>query len=177
MNSSKLKIFWLCNCALSDLDTGGSGAWLAAMAQGLLNTGEIDLGVISTWRGQVFKQSDHKQVKQWLVPTRNRFWRYGLPPATMVNSIVTAVAGFAPDLIHVWGTEEFWGLLTARKLLKYPALLEMQGMKGEIAKPYYGGLTWSERLSCIGPKEVLLRKTMEVDRYRFARWGRLDDSL
>lgn len=176
MNSSKLKVFWLCNCSLSDLDTGGSGAWLASMAQALLNTGEVDLASISSWLGSEFKPCDHKQVKQWLVPARVRF-RDGLPPASLVDSIVTAVSDFAPDLIHVWGTEEYWGLLTARKLLDYPTLLEMQGMKGEIAKAYYGGLTWRERLSCIGPKEVLLRKTMEVDRHKFARWGKFDEEI
>jgi len=141
----------------------GTGTWLGAMAHGLLGSNEIELGIIAPGPDKHFIRSDYRQVKQWLVPSRP-LGRDGLPPTTLIQSIVAAVNEYAPDVIHIWGTEGWWGLLTARGLLEYPALLEMQGLKGEIAKVFYGGLTLSERLSCIGIKEVLKRRTMHADR-------------
>lgn len=148
------------------------------MARGLLDSGEVELGIIAPGPVKHFTRSDYRQVKQWLFPARTTLGRDGLPPASLVHAIVGAAREFSPDLIHTWGTEAFWGLLPARGLLAgYPALLEIQGLKGEIAKVFYGGLTLSERLQCIGIKELLKRRTMRADRRDFARWGLREEEI
>ncbi len=177
LKGRKLKALWMCNCPLSDSDAGTSGTWLAAMASGFLESGSAVLGIIAYGPGTQFTRSDYGQVKQWLVPSRVSLGNHGLPPATLVDSIVAAVKEFDPDVIHSWGTECWWGLLTARKLLAYPALLEIQGLKGQIAKVFYGGLTLSEQLGCIGIKEVLTRRTMHTARRAFARWGAYEEEI
>jgi glycosyltransferase involved in cell wall biosynthesis len=172
-----MKVLWFCNCRLSDSDAGGTGSWLDAMARGLLASRSVELGIIVSGPVKQVTRSDYRQVKQWLVPGRIRFGRDGLPQNTLVNSIVAAVNEFSPDLVHVWGTESWWGLLTARGLLTYPTLLEMQGIKGQIAKVFYGGLTLPEQIHCIGVKELLKRRTMHSDRRVFARWGAYEEEI
>jgi glycosyltransferase involved in cell wall biosynthesis len=147
------------------------------MARGLLDSGSVELGIIVSGPVKQVTRSDYRQVKQWLVPNKSRMGHDGLPTDSVVSSIVTAVNEFSPDLVHVWGTESSWGLLTSRGLLMYPTLLEMQGIKGQIAKVFYGGLTLSEQLRCIGIKEVLKRRTMHSDRRDFARWGAYEEEI
>ena len=129
-----MKILWLCNCPLSDSDAGETGAWQGAMACGLLDSGAVELGIIATGPVKQFTRRDYRQVKQWLVPAGSPLGSDGLPSPSLVRAIVAAAGEFSPDLIHIWGTENFWGLLPARGLLKYPSLLEIQGLKGPYSK-------------------------------------------
>jgi glycosyltransferase involved in cell wall biosynthesis len=172
-----MKILWLCNCPLTDADTGGTGTWLGAMARGLLDSGAVELGIIAFGQEKQFTRRDYRQVKQWLVPAGIALGRDGLPPASVVKSIVTAAKEFSPDLVHVWGTETFWGLLSARGLLTYPSLLLLQGLSGQIAKVFHGGLTLPEQLRCIGIKEMLKRRTMHAHRRAFASRGLLEAEM
>ncbi|MGA2248342.1 MAG: glycosyltransferase family 4 protein [Verrucomicrobiota bacterium] len=172
-----MKILWLCNSALTDVDGAGTGTWLGALAHGLLDSGALEFGIVAFGPVNEFTRRDHRQVKQWLVPAGLALGHNGLPSATLVQSIVEAVREFAPDLIHVWGTEAFWGLLTARGLLLYPSLLEIQGLKAAIGKVFYGGLTLPEQLRCIGFKELLKRRTMHADRRDFKCWGKYEAEI
>jgi glycosyltransferase involved in cell wall biosynthesis len=53
----------------------------------------------------------------------------------------------------------------------------MQGLKGQIAKVFCGGLTLREQLRCVGIKEVLKRRTMHSDRRDFARWAPFEEEI
>lgn len=172
-----MRVFWFCNSPLSDSDVRGSGSWLGAMAHGLLDSGDVELGIIAPGPTRQFSRRDCHQVKQWLVPGRTPLGRDGLPPASLVQAIVAAVKKFSPSLVHSWGTEAFWGLFSARGLLPYPALLEIQGLRGQIAKVFYGGLTLQEQFRCVGIKELLKRRTMRADRRDFARWGLCEEEM
>ncbi len=61
-----------------------------------------------------------------------------------------------PDLVHIWGTENYWGMLLAKEIIKKPAVLDMQGILHACAQVYYGGLSNKELVQCIGLKEMLL---------------------
>ena len=172
-----MKVLWLCNLEMSDADPSSTGTWLAAMARGLMDTGDIQLGVVSEAPvGQVTRR-DYRGVSQWLVPEDRSVSPNGLPSPSVVRDILAAGDAFVPDLIHVWGTESYWGLLTARRLLRAPALLEMQGLKMTIAGVFYGGLSLLDRLHCIGIKEILKRRTMYHDRRDFERWGAMEREM
>jgi glycosyltransferase involved in cell wall biosynthesis len=80
------------------------------------------------------------------------------------------VEDFAPDLIQVWGTEYFWGLFTARRIICKPALLEMQGLKCAYARVFNGDLGFAELLRCIRPKDVVRRSSVFSQRAAFKRW-------
>lgn len=172
-----MKVLWLCNQSLGDKDEGRSGTWLGAMARGLLDSGVIELGVIALGSVERFARADCRQVKQWVVPIGHSRGRDGLPGALLTEMIVRAAREFRPDLIHVWGTEDFWGLLTARCLPQFPALLEMQGFKTAITHMFYGGLSMHDRLRCIGAKELLKRRTMWHERRDFERWGSVEREM
>ena len=173
-----MRVLWLCNCPLSDVDAAGTGTWLAPMARGLLESGSVELGVIAFGPVNQFTRRDYLQVKQWIVPGGLPLGRDGLPPASVVKAILAAAKEFAPDVVHVWGTEYFWGLLTARGLLEWPAVLLIQGLKTQIAKVFFGDLTAAEQIRCIGIKELLTRRSpMHSGRRDFARWRAFEEEI
>jgi len=172
-----MKVLWLCDYPLSDMDLGGTAAWQGVMARRIMDSGAVELGIISTGPVGQFTQCDYRQVKQWIIPATTPLGRDGLPPAALVQAIIRAANNFSPDLIHNWGTEVFWGLLSARGLLTYPSLLEIQGLKGRIAKVFSGDLKPPELLRSIGIKELLKRRTICTDRRVFARWGLREEEI
>jgi len=166
-----LRVLWLCNAVLSSGDLKTTGTWLGALAQQLVASGELTLGNISTGNVTRLTRQDCGAIKQWIVPASVPSDRDGLPSHKVVADILEVVDEFAPNLVHVWGTEAYWGLLTARGYIRTPALLEMQGLKGAIAKNYSGGLTWKEQLGCIGFKEIVKFRSIARDAHRFEKWS------
>ncbi len=173
----QIKVLWLSNRIQSERD-GGTGTWLTAMAQELIASGKVELGNISHGPVAGITRQDYGQVAQWVVPTALTTRYQGqLPPARFIAELNQVVEAFAPDLVHVWGTELFWGLLTARKVIQRPALLEMQGVKGAIARVYSGGLSVAEQLACAGVKEVLRRNTILHGQAQFRQWGQVEREI
>lgn len=166
-----MRVLWFCSRPIEAADLGQSGTWQAAMANALIENDDIELCVIATGRVAVVGRHDYRRVRQWVVPVADVPRRDGLPSASLVDQVRRVVDDACPDVIHTWGTEGFWGLFTARRLVAAPALLEIQGLKGGLADVFCGDLSWHERVACIGPKEVLKRRTMRADQREFAAWG------
>lgn len=149
-----MNLLWLSNFRFSNNLSSGSGTWIEAMGRALSKDGRFKITNICLSETNRLLKVEIGAITQWELPIR-RVCKDGMPPQWMVRAIQEIERICNPDLIHVWGTEVFWGLLTARGLLKAPALLEMQGLPGAMV-PYVGGcLTHAEQHSCIGIKEWL----------------------
>jgi glycosyltransferase involved in cell wall biosynthesis len=172
-----VKILWLCNKVFSGCDYGETGTWLGASAQRLVQSGEIELGNIGLGAASAITRQDFGPIKQWVVPSATKLNHDGLPSGDIVSAIVRAVNEFDPDIVHVWGTESFLGLLTARKFLTGRALLETQGLKFAIAKVFNGDLSLGEQGSCAGFKEIVRSATGRHIRKEFENWGRLEKEM
>lgn len=172
-----MRIIWLSNKTLSSQDGGETGTWLDSMARGLSKSNQVMLGNIGM--GPVLKvtRKDYDSIQQWIVPSTIGVGRNGLPNEKTVTDILRCVEEFSPDLVHVWGTETFWGLLTARKIIREKALLEMQGLKCAIATVYHGGLSRREQLSCMRLKEILRQSTIWQNRNRFEKWALFEKEI
>ena len=171
-----MKILWLSNKILSDQDASGTGTWLDAMSQALLKSGSVVLGNITLGHVREATCQNYGSIQQWVVPSSQPSITV-LSKQKIMASVAKVVDEFSPDLIHVWGTEGFWGLLTARKILKYPVLLEMQGLKAAIAEVYAGGLSFSQQLASIGPKELIRQTTIFQVERQYKAWGIYEEEI
>jgi glycosyltransferase involved in cell wall biosynthesis len=177
MSEARTRVLWFSNATLTSLDPGDTGTWLQAMAEGLVKSGRVTLGNVTTGAVGRLTRVDTADVQQWIAPAARAIDRTGLPSSRVVSGYVAAVEGFAPDLIHVWGAETFPGLLTARGIVKPPALLEIQGLRGAYDRVNSGGLTFLEQLRCIGLKEVARGSTIFQESASFRRWGVFEQEI
>ena len=170
-------ILWLCNRPIEAVADRRDGTWFTAMARALVESGEIRLATVSQAKVKEAVGCDLGDIAQWVVP-HEPLGRNGLPSRRTVEAIQRAADEIKPDLIHVWGTENYWGLLTARGILPGPALLEIQGIKYACAKVFYGGLSLAKCIRCIGPLEVLRpRCSLFFGKRRFERWERFENEM
>jgi glycosyltransferase involved in cell wall biosynthesis len=172
-----MKVLWFSNCQLRESEILSTGTWIQSMATGLLTTGELELAVIALADVPRLMRQDFQNVQQWLLPSKTRLRNNGLPTLKLVKEIVSVCDLFQPDLVHIWGVECFWGLLTARKYIRVPTLLEMQGIKKAIAKHVTADLTVKELFQCIGIKEILKRKIIVSYQKDFAHWGKFEEEI
>jgi glycosyltransferase involved in cell wall biosynthesis len=150
---------------------------LGALADAFVGTDELHLSNVTTAAVAAPCRDESGLVDQWLVPAASRRSRDGLPGAATVDAVRRAVDQARPDVIHVWGTETFWGLLTARGLIPGKTLLETQGLKFAIAPVYAGGLGVSEQVAAAGVKEIVRRNTIPQARRTFERWGGFEQEM
>ncbi len=170
-------VLWLCNRPFEETADRRDGTWFTAMARRLSELSEIKLAIIAQAKVKTVIRCDFKDVIQWVVPFEP-LDRNGLPPLRTIEAIKQAADESKPDLIHVWGTENYWGLLTARCMLEGPAVLDMQGIKYACARVYYGGLTLSERIQCVAPLDVLRPgSSFFLGKKRFEQWGKFEKEM
>ncbi|MDP4238366.1 MAG: glycosyltransferase family 4 protein [Bacteroidota bacterium] len=152
---NKKKILWFSLYPFREENMRSTGTWLGSMIQALLETDEVELYNVAFGNVEEPTRKDCKKVSQWIIP-HEKINKKGLPSRKTINYIKKLEAEISPDLIHIWGTESYWGMLAAQKILSAPVLLDMQGIIVACAKVYYGGLTNKELIECIGLKEILL---------------------
>lgn len=153
-----IKVLWFCNIPIFEGNLKGTGGWLYAMAKALLQNGNVELFIISSSQVNKIEHFNGPNVKQWLVPADKRS-RNGLPKKKTIKKIQKIVSETSPDFIHVWGTENYWGLLFSRGYLEQPFLLDMQGVVASMIRVCYGGLSFSELIKCIWIKELIRPKS------------------
>lgn len=175
---NKLRVLWLSNTALSGPDTYGTGSWLFPMARRLIESGRIELGNITQGRVRQCRRSDYPGLAQWIIPRRFQFiGEQRIPGPRRIEEILSIIDQFSPDIIHVWGTEQFWGLLISRRIIRLPALLEMQGLEHACALYYEGGLSLWDQMACIGFKEIAKISPIFMQRRRLHKWGVFEQEI
>ncbi len=166
-----MRALWFSNCPLAAEDAGSSGTWLDAMGKLLGQSGEVRLSVIAHGVVKEVKRQDIAGVRQYVIPIQ-RPGRSGLPRAELVSQITRLCKECRPDLVHVWGTESYWGLLTARKYIAAPTLITLQGLRYSVSPVYFGGMSSSERKAATAPRDIarwLLGRDPAAGHRRWAR--------
>lgn len=87
------------------------------------------------------------------------------------KEIIKIIETTNPHLIHVWGVELSWGIITSKIIHKYPVLLEIQGLKGAISEEFFGDLSFKEKLKTIRLKEILKRNNIFKQQNSYRKWG------
>lgn len=155
------KILWLSNRCIDSGNLRGSGGWIVAMARALIESKYCQLYNITIGPVDRIEKQEGVNFVQWILPIKSFVKKDlgALPPDSMLQELRNIIEqDIRPDLIHVWGTERFWGKLKRIFSWNCPALLEIQGVKAAIAPYVYGGLSAEEQIRCIRLREIICPK-------------------
>lgn len=150
-----IRIIWFSNCILSKRQNRASGSWLYSMSELLCETGKVCLTNIA-----VCKQSnaiEHTVINDLFDEFTIPDWRLcqnGLPCLENCEKIENVCKEITPDIIHVWGVENYFCHLVPSFKTNAKVLLEIQGLRNKCADVYYGDLTAEETLKCLGVREI-----------------------
>lgn len=172
-----IKVLWFCNVKFSNSKSVATGSWLYSMSEALIETGEVELFNITEGSVDKVVRNDYGVLKQWVLPN-NSIKKNGLPSAKIVLEIQLIIKDIKPDIIHIWGTENYWGLLYARGFIKGNVLLEIQGLKYANAKYFYAGMSLLDIIRCFRLKEFIKPTSSLIgSKLRFKKWGKFEKEM
>jgi glycosyltransferase involved in cell wall biosynthesis len=147
----KLKVLWLTNngcSAMELLDQGNQrGGWLSSLEKELWAIEELDLH-IGFYHGRNINSFQHGNTTYHPLirgNKKNKITRYlgrvfgnKNGDAEELKKVLSLVNSVKPDLIHVHGTEDNFGLI--QLLTKIPVVVSIQGILNPIKEKFYSGI-------------------------------------
>lgn len=175
------RIFWLSNVDLTDSTLNKSGTWIHSMFRSLKQSVDVQICANVTFTPlDIFYSKEEGCVTHYYVPN-NETKTNGFPTAKAIEYVVNAIIKENPDLVHVWGMELCWGLITKDKRLDcFDKLIEIQGIKSVCSFDYWanGGLPKSEIRKMRSLAQWLLPKyRIEKTQSRFAQWEKAEADM
>lgn len=171
-----MKVLWFSNVMLTSGASKATGTWLHSMAAALVERDVELYNITQNGAVKTIVRRDTEDIQQWVLPVYSL--HKGLPNGQHIDEICSIVAGIKPDIVHIWGIEGYWGLLSARGYIKGNVLLEIQGIKETCARVFYGGLPFVEKVKTIRVRE-LLRPSLSLMSLRrdFVKWSRYEHEM
>ena len=176
-----MRVLWLCSTPSLGAERLGVpaalvGGWTAALEAALRRRAEVELSVGFPWPepgvGQ-FEIAGHRYLPFPAFPRGGRLRRLlidqscRIEPAAEVRHLERVVEAGRPDLIHVWGTEGFFGLVAGRT--QVPVLIEIQGLRTPYTEAYCSGLSKLDLLRHGSPKRLINGRSLLHGYYRYRR--------
>ena len=163
-----MKILWFSNCDLS-ITCASTGSWLYAMSGALVRNG-VEICNVTEGKVKQLSRIDSNGIVQYIVPFSKL--KKGQPAQSIIKLLQNIEEYEKPDLIHIWGIENYWGILTARGFFRTPLILEIQGIKGSCARVFYANLSFFDCIKCTRLKEVIsFKRSIMYEKSQFARWA------
>lgn len=176
--STPIRALWFVNSSFPAVDKHlgkpeymGTGWWMKATVIEMGKCENLEIGI--AWASdeiQKYEKFVEGNITYYLIPLHplparkknklNRIWSHLRRMFNLVwrhkysnelRDCIRVVDDFKPDLVHVWGTENFYGLIS--NMVNVPVLIKLQGLLSVIKDDYWGGVNWRERVSM--PNEML----------------------
>ncbi len=136
-----MRVLWFTNIMLPghiDAEAKGfctSGGWMAVLLEELLRRTGVEIAVATA--SPVPKEVRHRAdgVDFFVVPCRQS--ENVLACARALRHCAELVRDWRPDLVHIHGTERFYGLLSARRMIETPTVISIQGLLGPYSEWYH----------------------------------------
>lgn len=154
-----MKVLWITNILLPEataLLTGnpvqkGSGGWVVSSAQALVDSGEVDLSIVSiSPKVSRLTELKGKNMTYYILPPSTNKKDYE-PLMSEVNHRIH------PDLVHIHGTEWPYGLAYMNACGSDNVVISIQGLLGVIADCYTDGLTLTQIIRNITLRDLRLK--------------------
>jgi glycosyltransferase involved in cell wall biosynthesis len=165
-----MRVLWVSHTVFTLEAEFGSGVWQKSLAFELIKDASIVLGNIApNGKTKNLVETNLKGIKQWAVPIsdKKKYLKY-------YSQIIT---DFRPDVIHVWGAENFLKTVPFSRNFKVPVILFMQGVLSSIGPLMLKSLTLKEILSTFGIREILTRSNIIKLKNSFSHAGAQENEM
>lgn len=153
-----MKVLWLSNYRFTNAPMSSTGTWLKVIGNALAEKQDIELiNFTNDIVGRVTVEHIGS-VKQYVIPIKKRFG-HNAPSNKVASEITQIIKSINPDIIHVWGTENYFGQITSNLSQEFCVLIELQGLMFQWYYQILGGLTFHKLFACTGFKEIIMPRS------------------
>lgn len=154
MDIKEIKILWFCNtpcCAIEKLtkQANTGGGWLNTLSNELAKHDNIELHIAFYWNNKIdsfiYKNIHYHPIylaenKSKINRLIKRFKITFLKLNNHDNYLINIVHEINPNIIHIHGTEENFGIIT-KKIFNVPIVISIQGFLSSIYTKLFSGYT------------------------------------
>ena len=175
-----MRILWFTNIPMPEaaaylgLPKMMSGHWMSELFATLRERHELELGVVTAYPGAENCQFSASGVNYFVIG-QSRFQSVFACAPEYICSCVDIVNSFRPNVIHVHGSERFYGLIGARSLVQPPVLISIQGLLQPYAAEFFRALSLHDMWRAATLKEVLTYRGLIWD-YQKLRSGVMQEA-
>lgn len=144
-------------------DKGNIGGWISSLEREISRVQEIELGVAFHYGYSDKKQFEVGNTKYYSFPYPLQIkgnikglysrWKHNIEPSNIVDLYLEVVELFKPDIIHIFGSEQAFGLITDK--VKVPVIVQIQGNLSVYEKKWFSGLSYSNILRHSNIKTII----------------------
>jgi glycosyltransferase involved in cell wall biosynthesis len=151
MQEKTLKILWFANTPGLSTNLGkkqsSAGGWISSLQAEIENTGQCELG-FAFYSDQELSPFEYNRTTYYPIQRLARNKRYRLIQRILgkteynenLSRFLQIIESFKPDIIHVHGTENSFGLILGQ-VSKIPVVISIQGNLTAYTSKYFSGLT------------------------------------
>ena len=170
-----IRVFWLSSANPLDTHLAKTGTWIPAMYNALRERDEVDVCAVATFTTKKdFSVDRNSNTTSYFVP-RSEIQCNGKPNSRIMAFIRKAIEEQKPDIIHVWGIENIWGVvISSNEYNGYLKLVDIQGIRSVCSTKFvtYAGLSDSEIRSMNKLRELMFpRFRIENKRKEDEAWS------
>jgi glycosyltransferase involved in cell wall biosynthesis len=131
---------------------------MVALLEELLRNADIEIAVVTASPSTKESRRHVQGVDFFVVPCQKH----------ALQRCADIVREWRPDLVHIHGTERFYGLLSARKMIDTPTVISIQGLLGPYSEwyHYFGNSTLRDI--------IRMHRWLEIPAKRGQCWAYLD---
>ena len=172
-----MRVLWFTNVPLpavqrrAGLAVGGSGHWMSELLEGVAAAGEVRLSVATAYPGLPALDFEERGVRYLALP-QSRFTPHLLRGPGDLARAARAVEAVGPDLVHVHGSERFYGLLASRGLARAPLVVSIQGLVSAYLPAFFGALSPLDVARTLRARELATRGGLAWEWLDFALGAR-----
>lgn len=157
-----MRILWTTNeplpavqCYYGRGEIKGSGGWMGALLSHLKRVQGLELAVVCATNVPTDTSFTEDGVTYFVIAQRRYFPEY--QRKMLLEKFAGIVQGWKPDLIHIHGSERFYGLLAERPDCQVPMLITIQGILCACASWHntFGTLSISQLLAAFSLWETV----------------------
>ena len=135
-----MKVLWFTNIPMPDVNAHfgntalGSGGWMGGLVDRLKQRPELHMGVVTACSHYPESELRLNGVNYYIIKQRQpRLGRSVFPADNnpiYLEKCLEIIKSYKPDIIHIHGTERFYGALISRQLTKVqmPVRLSLTGI-------------------------------------------------
>ncbi|MBI3441612.1 MAG: glycosyltransferase family 4 protein [Proteobacteria bacterium] len=153
----KLKVLWFTSYPAPEMvqragqgNEGYGGHWAIELLRHVSERNNIELGVATAYPG--LRETSFKEggVTYFTINQPRRFPAFGMR-AIDLEKCAAVIDEFKPDLIHIHGSEFFYGMVKATGRTNVPTVISIQGLLGpySTARHFFGALSPIEILKSL----------------------------
>jgi glycosyltransferase involved in cell wall biosynthesis len=153
--------------------TTSGGYWIHSLVNPLVESGEVELAIATATAGDPECQFRDGAVDYFNIPQSKMLEAYGVFQKVRSRGYLKKAArlidAWRPDVIHVHGTERFFGLVRARGLTRAPTVVSVQGLMEPYSQWTFGEMNWRQIAANTTLWELTRNATLPAEHWRRMR--------